>query len=75
MEQCLREGHVAIRLDGRKLEGGYGLVRTGKGEKARWLLIKMKDDKADARLNPVSSQPRSAITGRTIKQIEKEESA
>ena len=75
MEKCLEDGHVAIRLEGRKLEGGYGLVRTGKDEKARWLLIKMKDDKADARRNPVSSRPKSAITGRTLKQIEKDGSA
>ena len=73
MEKCMEAGHVAIWLEGKKLEGGYGLVRTGKGDKARWLLIKMKDDRADARRNPVSTLPRSAITGRTLKQIESEE--
>jgi DNA ligase D-like protein (predicted 3'-phosphoesterase) len=75
MEKCVEDGHIAIRLEGRKLEGGYGLVRTGKGDRARWLLIKMRDDKADARRNPVSTMPKSAITGRTLKQIEKEEGA
>ena len=71
MDKCFEDGHIAIRLEGKKLEGGYGLVRTGKGEKARWLLIKMNDEKADARRNPVSSRPKSAITGRTLRQIEK----
>jgi len=72
MDKCLNDGHVTIRLRGKKLKGGYSLIRTGKGDKPRWLLIKMKDDEADARRNPVSTQPKSAISGRTLKQIEKE---
>lgn len=74
MERCLEEGHVAIWLEGGKIEGGYGLVRTGNGDKARWLLIKMKDEKADARRNPVGSRPKSVLSGRTLKQIERDES-
>jgi DNA ligase D-like protein (predicted 3'-phosphoesterase) len=73
MGKCVADGHIAIWLSGKKLQGGYGLVRTGKGPKAQWLLIKMKDEKADARRNPVSTQPKSAITGRTLKQIEQQE--
>jgi DNA ligase D-like protein (predicted 3'-phosphoesterase) len=72
MEKSLSDGHVTIRLDGKKLKGGYALIRTGKDPKARWLLIKMDDSEADARRNPVSTQPKSAITGRTLKQIERE---
>jgi DNA ligase D-like protein (predicted 3'-phosphoesterase) len=75
MEECINDGHIAIRLRGKKLQGGYGLVRTARGDRAQWLLIKMKDDKADARRNPVSTQPDSAITGRTLKQIEEQEKA
>lgn len=71
MEKCVDDGHIAIWLEGRKLQGGYALVRTGKGAKARWLLIKMADDKADARRNPVSTETKSAITGRTLNQIKK----
>lgn len=73
MEESLSDGHVTIRLEGKKLKGGYALIRTGKGQKARWLLIKMDDREADARRNPVSTQPKSAVTGRTLRQIEKEE--
>jgi DNA ligase D-like protein (predicted 3'-phosphoesterase) len=72
MEKCVKDGHVTIRLEGGKLRGGYALIRTGKGESARWLLIKMDDDEADARRNPVSTQSKSALTGRTMKQIEKQ---
>jgi DNA ligase D-like protein (predicted 3'-phosphoesterase) len=72
MAECIKDGHIAIDLDGKKLRGGYALIRTGKGKKARWLLVKMDDDEADARRNPVSSQPKSAVSSRTLTQIAKE---
>ncbi len=69
MQESLKQGQVEIRLKGKKLKGGYALIRTGSGKDNRWLLIKMKDDDADARRNPVSTEPNSVITGRTLKQI------
>jgi DNA ligase D-like protein (predicted 3'-phosphoesterase) len=69
MEESLTEGKVEVRLDGKKMRGGFALVRTGKGKNKRWLLIKMKDDEADARRNPVSTEPESAISGRTLEEI------
>lgn len=69
MLQALKEGKVEVWLDGMKLQGGYVLIRTGKGDDARWLLIKMNDDEADARRNPTSTEPESALTGRTLKEI------
>ncbi len=74
MKQCVKDGMIEIFLEGKKLYGAYALVLTGKPDDQRWLLIKMRDEYADARRNPVSSQPKSALTGRTMKQIEKEES-
>lgn len=64
-----RAGHISFRLEGEKLRGGYTLQRTGGGDKPRWLLIKRDDEGADARRNPVSSQPESVKTGRTIEQV------
>jgi hypothetical protein len=32
----------------------------------------MKDDHADARRNPVSTQPRSVVSGHTMEEIEKD---
>jgi hypothetical protein len=55
-------------LKGRKLRGGYALVRTDSGDDARWLLIKM-DDEADARRNPTSTEPKSVLSGRTLEEI------
>ena len=71
--RALRNGHLTIELDGEKIEGRYALSRIVKGKKPRWLLAKVKDAKADARQNPVKSENKSAVSGRTMKQIEKEE--
>ncbi len=72
MKKSIDEGKVEVWLKGKKLQGGYNLIRTGKkGGKERWLFMKAKDDKADARKNPVSTEPKSAKTGRTLKQIKK----
>jgi hypothetical protein len=51
-----------VWLEGRKLRGGYALTRIGKRE--RWLLVKMDDEGADRRRNPVSSQPESVLSRR-----------
>jgi DNA ligase D-like protein (predicted 3'-phosphoesterase) len=75
MEESLAEGKVEVWLEGKKIKGGYALVRTGKGKKEQWLLIKMKDEEADAKRNPTSTQPKSAISGRTLKQISKQAAA
>ncbi len=69
MEESLEQGKVEVWLEGKKIKGGYALIRTGKGRNERWLLIKMKDEKADARRNPVSTKPNSAISGRTLDEI------
>ncbi|MBL26190.1 MAG: DNA ligase [Rhodospirillaceae bacterium] len=66
---ALADGHFMVRLDGEKLHGGYALQRTGKGKDERWLLVKMRDDEADARRNPVSTEPRSVLSGRTIEDL------
>jgi DNA ligase D-like protein (predicted 3'-phosphoesterase) len=71
--QQIEDGHVTIGLDGEKLTGGYALVRTGKGDDARWLLIKMKGEGADARRNPTSTEPRSVKSGRTLEEVRAEE--
>ncbi|MBN2538398.1 DNA ligase [candidate division WOR-3 bacterium] len=73
MGEALDEGKVEVALAGKKLKGGYLLVRIGKGKKPRWLLRKLDDDAADARRNPTSTENKSARTGRTMKQIAKDE--
>ncbi|MDT8319758.1 MAG: DNA polymerase ligase N-terminal domain-containing protein [Xanthomonadales bacterium] len=69
---ALKNGHAVIALHGQKIKGGYALHKTGD---ERWLLVKMNDDEADARRNPVSTEPESVISGRTIEEIADEEAA
>lgn len=73
LAEALEAGHILVRLHGRKLSGGYALHRTGSGNDASWLLIKMDDEQADARRNPVSTEPESVISGRTIEEIAEED--
>lgn len=69
MTAGLERGHVSVRLDGEKLSGGYALTRVATGDDERWLLVKMDDEKADARRNPVSTEPDSVKTGRTLEEV------
>ena len=68
------DGHVTIRLEGgEKLSGGYALTRMEGRDEEMWLLVKMDDDAADARRNPVSTEPESVKTGRTLDEVAEEE--
>ena len=73
MMEAYKDGKLEVDLKGQKLSGGYALIRTDGGDEARWLLIKMDDDQADARRNPISTEPNSVLTGRTLKEITEEE--
>lgn len=75
IETALDDGHVLLRLHGEKIAGGYALQRIGKGRDTRWLLIKMDDDAADARRNPVSTEPDSVLSGRSLKEVARDEAA
>lgn len=72
MQEALKDGKLEVWLEGEKLKGGYALIRTGSGDDARWLLIKMDDDEADARRNPTSTQPKSILSGYTLDEIQSE---
>jgi DNA ligase D-like protein (predicted 3'-phosphoesterase) len=70
MANALDDGHAKFWLHGAKLDGGWTLQRTtGTGEKSQWLLIKRRDQGADARRNPESTQPESIKSGKTIEQL------
>jgi DNA ligase D-like protein (predicted 3'-phosphoesterase) len=70
MAEALDSGHAVVWLDGHKLKGGYALTRTGGGRKEKWLLVKTRDEEADARRNPVSSRPESVLSGKTIEELQ-----
>ncbi|WP_343576198.1 DNA polymerase ligase N-terminal domain-containing protein [Mycobacterium sp.] len=48
MTTCLGRGHLSLLLDGEKLRGCYALTRVREGDEETWLLVKRRDDVADA---------------------------
>ncbi|KTG17594.1 MULTISPECIES: DNA polymerase ligase N-terminal domain-containing protein [unclassified Guyparkeria] len=75
MSEGLEKGLVEVWLDGEKLGGGYALKRIQGGDKPQWLLIKMRDEAADARRNPVSTETKSVKSGRSLDEIRREEAS
>src|SRR4051794_30386238 len=70
LEDGLQDGHLSFWLEGHKVCGGYSLTRTGeRGGKEQWLLIKRRDEHADARRNPTSTQRESVLSGRTVEDV------
>jgi bifunctional non-homologous end joining protein LigD len=74
----LARGKINVVLRGQKLRGGFTLIRTEKrsanpNQKERWLLIKHRDEHADPSWDIDSPElDRSVLTGRTLKEIEKD---
>ncbi|MFP4186591.1 MAG: DNA polymerase ligase N-terminal domain-containing protein [Acholeplasmataceae bacterium] len=72
MQKAYRKGHIRVRLNGKKLTGGFALVRFREDGEGQWLLVKEDDDGADARRNPVSTERKSVLSGRTITDLKEE---
>lgn len=73
VEDQLADGHATVWLRGEKIRGGYAFIRTDLGDDERWLMVKMDDEEADARRNPVSTEPVSVLSGRTLDEIRESE--
>jgi DNA ligase D-like protein (predicted 3'-phosphoesterase) len=70
MAKTVEHGRIEIWLDGKKLRGGFALVRTRMvGKQQQWLLIKMKDDEARPGKDILVEKPDSAISGRSLEAI------
>jgi bifunctional non-homologous end joining protein LigD len=74
VDEALRKGELKFMLQGKKLKGSWVLVRTsGFGSnRPSWLLIKHKDEFASTKDITVT-EPRSAISGRTLDEIARQE--
>jgi DNA ligase D-like protein (predicted 3'-phosphoesterase) len=64
--EALDRGHAVFVLHGSKLEGGFALQRTGRGDPPQWLLIKRRDDRARPGSDIVAERPESVLSGRTL---------
>ena len=71
-----REGHLKFRLHGKKLQGGWMLVRKGgkhgAPDERHWFLFKERDQYAGAKRPIVESKPLSIVSGRDLDEIAKE---
>jgi bifunctional non-homologous end joining protein LigD len=71
---ALEAGELKVRLEGRKLHGGFVLIRTerwrGKatGDKTKWLLIHRRDEAAQPGWD-AEEHPLSVKTGRTNDEV------
>jgi bifunctional non-homologous end joining protein LigD len=61
--KALRAGELRFTLDGKKLHGGWVLVRT---DGRRWLLMKRTDAAASKTVDITTAKPRSVATRRLL---------
>jgi DNA ligase D-like protein (predicted 3'-phosphoesterase) len=74
LDQAIENGQLAIWLEGKKLKGGFALTRIRDGKKPVWLLVKKRDEYANA-CDPVTEQPASVLSGRTIEELDEKQPA
>ncbi len=67
--EALERGHAVFVLHGEKLRGGFALQRTRPGEKPQWLLIKRRDEQAQAGSDVVAEQPKSVLSGDSLDRL------
>jgi DNA ligase D-like protein (predicted 3'-phosphoesterase) len=58
--------HLSFALAGTKLNGRFGLTRTGED---RWILVKARDEQARPGSDIVAEQPGSVRSGRTWQEV------
>jgi DNA ligase D-like protein (predicted 3'-phosphoesterase) len=63
------KGDLKIVLHGKRLEGGWVLVRLRRPGRPQWLLIKHRDEYATAERDIVEDETTSVVTRRTMEQI------
>lgn len=69
-DEAMRKGRLVFTLSGKKLKGGWVLVRT-RGR--QWLLMKRKDRYASSTVDIAKTKPRSVLTRRLLAGIARDE--
>jgi bifunctional non-homologous end joining protein LigD len=67
LEEQFRNGNIKLVLLGKKLKGGFHLVRL-KGSDKQWLVIKTKDEFSSTE-DVTTTMPESVLSGRTNEQM------
>jgi len=70
MEQAYEKGHISLIFNGEKLKGGFNLIKMKPDDK--WLLIKKNDSEAKRKGVILEEKPDSVLSGRSLKDIRKE---
>jgi ATP-dependent DNA ligase len=70
--QALEQGHATVWLEARGFAAGTRSPGLARERASVGWLVKM-DEGADRRRNPVSSQPKSALSGKTIDEFAKKQ--
>ncbi|HEY0304123.1 MAG TPA: non-homologous end-joining DNA ligase [Longimicrobiales bacterium] len=72
-EQAMRQGYEKGKIDftvhGERVRGSFALVRTQRGAKPQWLLIKHRDEYAEPGSDVVADNMTSVTTDRTMEEI------
>jgi bifunctional non-homologous end joining protein LigD len=64
----LNKGHLKIFLNGKKLKGGFSLIRMKEKKGNAWMLIKAKDSYAGK--EDILKKDKSVLSNRTLEEIE-----
>lgn len=68
-DEAMRKGRIVFTLNGKKLKGGWSLIRTNGRQ---WLLMKRKDRYAST-VDVTTAKPRSVLTRRLLAGIARDE--
>ena len=63
------KGDLKIVLHGKRLRGGWVLVRMNRPGRPQWLLIKHRDDTADPDFDVTADETTSVVTDRSMEEI------
>lgn len=72
MKDQIENGLANFILNGKRLKGGFSLIRFQKGKDEKWILKKSDDAEADEGKNLTDTEHTSVLTGRTLDQIKKD---
>lgn len=68
MSDAFEHGHIKVELHGKKLKGAFALTKFRDNN---WLLVKVNDEHADVKYNPVETEPKSVLSNKTIEGLDK----
>jgi bifunctional non-homologous end joining protein LigD len=73
LTDCIKNGEINVWLEGKKLKGGYALIKTHFHPKDSWLLVKMNDKYSDRESSVTTDKPNSVLTHKTLEEINRED--